>query len=147
VRTSRTEMGVSRETWIGIVALGVSIAVMATDHLVGSDPGLEDPPAFLIGAGVSLILAIVVFGIVVPRAKRDGPERSAGAGLVCGVIAVLSVAVAWLVPPFVLAGAAIALGVLGRSGQRKRRATVAIALGTLAAVLGLLVADTGADED
>jgi hypothetical protein len=140
-------MGFSRETWIGLVALALSITLMATDHLLGDDPGLEDPPAFLIGAGASLVLFLVVFGLVVPRAKRRGPEHSATVGLVCSVLAVLGVAIAWLVPPYVLAGGAIALGLLGRAGPLKRRATVAIALGTLAVVLGLLVADTGASDD
>ena len=68
-------MNVSRETWIGLLALVLSIGSMATDHLLGSDPGLEDPPAFLIGAGASIVVAIVVFGVVVPRASA--PELNA----------------------------------------------------------------------
>ena len=36
------------------VALG--IAAMAVDHLLGDDPGLEDPPAFLISAAVILVI-------------------------------------------------------------------------------------------
>jgi hypothetical protein len=141
-------MSPSRETWIGLVALALSVALMATDHLVGDDPGLEDPAAFAIGAGASLVLFGVVFGAVVPRAKRGGSERSAKVGLVLGVLAVLSVGIAWLVPPYVLGAGAIVLGLLGRADQRKRRATAAIVLGTLAVVLGFLVADTGAgDED
>jgi hypothetical protein len=139
---------VSRETWIGLLALVLSIGSMATDHLLGSDPGLEDPPAFLIGAGASIVLVVVVFGVVVPRAKRAGAERCARVGLVCSLLALLSVAVAWLVPPYVLAAGGIALGLRGREGELKRRATIAIVVGSLAAVLGLVVADTGTgDED
>jgi hypothetical protein len=138
---------VSRETRIGLLALLLSIGSMATDHLLGSDPGLEDPGAFLVGAGASIVLAIVVFGAVVPRAKRAGAERCARVGLWCSVLAFLSVAVAWLVPPYVLAAGGIALGLRGRESQRRRRATVAIIVGLLAAVLGLLVADTGTGDD
>ena len=66
----------------------------------------------------------------------------------CSVLAFLSVAIAWLVPPYVLAAGGVALGLRGRESERRRRATIAIVVGALAAVLGLVVADTGTgDED
>jgi hypothetical protein len=42
---------------------------MAVDHLVGDDPGLEDPPAFLISAALVQVIAVLPFGRVVPRAR------------------------------------------------------------------------------
>jgi hypothetical protein len=30
---------------------------MAVDHLLGDDPGLEDPPTFLISAAIILVIA------------------------------------------------------------------------------------------
>jgi hypothetical protein len=36
----------SRETLVGVAATALAVAAMAVDHLLGDDPGLEDPPAF-----------------------------------------------------------------------------------------------------
>ena len=42
------------------VALG--IAAMAVDHLLGDDPGLEDPPTFAASAAIVVVVAAVLFG-------------------------------------------------------------------------------------
>jgi hypothetical protein len=125
------------ETAIGAVATALAVAAMAVDHLLGDDPGLEDPPAFLIAAGVSLVVAGIVFGLVVPRTRRDPSPgvRAARRGLVCAVLAVVSLPLVWLGVPFPLASGAIALGLLGRAGERTRTATAAIALGVLVLAL------------
>jgi hypothetical protein len=54
-----------------VVALG--LAAMAVDHLLGDDPGLEDPPMFLISAAVILVIAA-------PFAIAPGGDRTRQAG-------------------------------------------------------------------
>src|SRR5918994_838310 len=71
------------------VALG--LAAMAVDHLIGDDPGLEDPPAFLISAAIILAITTLLFGRVVRRA-RD-PSR---ASLIVALLAVASLPLIWL---------------------------------------------------
>ena len=121
---------VSRETIIGIAVTSLALAAMAVDHLIGDDPGLEDPPAFLIAAAVLLGAAILVFGRYIPSMKKASSERVARSALIFGLVAVPSIATSALGLPFVVAGGAIALGMLARSGGEGRRATAAIALGT-----------------
>jgi hypothetical protein len=135
--------GRSREAGIGIAVSVLAVAAMAVDHLLGNDPGLEDPPAFLIASALSLALALLLFGRLVPRTKDD-PRRAATYGLAFSVVAAVGIfALLWLGLPFVLAGTGIALGLAGRAGPRRGRAAAAIVLG--AAVLlfatGYYVAD------
>ena len=122
----------------------LAIVAMAFDHLIDVEEGFPaDPPAFLIAVGLVLVVAVIVFGIVVPRAKQ-GPspaERAAKRGFVCGVLAVPSISLIWLGIPFVVAGGAIALGLLGRSSERRRLATAAIVLGSLVLVVSTAFTD------
>ena len=89
-------------------------------------------------------LAVVVFGLVIPRVKAgpDPAERAARQGIVWSVVAVVpGILFVWLGVPFVLAGAGIALGLLGRGGERRRVATAAIAVGAIALVLSVVTTD------
>ncbi len=130
----------SRETRIGMAAAGLAVGAMAVDHLLedgGAVPA--DLPAFAIASVLSLAVAALVFGRVVPRAKAsaDGAERQAKAGIACSLLAVLAVPTAlWLGLPFVLGGGGVALGLLGRHGERRRLADAAVALGALVLLLG-----------
>jgi hypothetical protein len=128
---------------VGIVALVVAVGAMAIDHLVGTeradDDGLVDPTMFAISVSVSLAIAAFLFGWLVPRETRKGPERAARSGLVCSVASVVpGIAFIWVGFPFVVAGAGLALGLDGRRGARRTEAGVAIVLGALVLVLGAL---------
>lgn len=138
-------MSISRETAIGIGVTTLAIVAMAFDHLdlIGDD-FLADPPAFLISSALSVALAAIVFGVVVPRVKAgpDPAERAARQGIVWSGLAVVpGVLLVFLGVTFVLAGAGIALGLLGRSGERRRLATTATVVGAIALVLSILATD------
>jgi hypothetical protein len=119
----------------------LAVVAMAFDHLIDVEEGFPaDPPAFLIAVAIILALALFVFGRLVPRTKT-GPapaERAARRGFACGVLAVPSIGLIWLGVPFVVAGGAIALGLLGRGSDKPRLATAGILLGS--AVLAVCTA-------
>jgi hypothetical protein len=132
----------SRETMIAAAIAALAVAAMAVDHLLGDDPGLEDPPAFLIASGLSLLLVALLFGILVPRTKAgpSAPERAATRALACSILAIVALPLSlWLGLPFPLAGAGVALGLVGRAGSRRRLATASAAGG-----LAVLALATGA---
>jgi hypothetical protein len=83
-----------------------------------ADDGLEDPVAFLISATSILLTTAIVFGVVVPRTKAE-PGRAATRGFVLSLISVLDIVLIWLGVTFVVAGGAIALGLLGRRGKSR----------------------------
>ena len=126
---------------VGLVALVVAVGAMAIDHLVGTDraddDGLVDPTMFAISVSLSVGVAAVLFGWLVPRELAKGPERAARSGLVCSVVSVIpGIAFVWVGFPFVVAGAGLALGLDGRRGKRRIEARAAIAIGALVLVLG-----------
>lgn len=120
----------------------MAIAALAVDHLLGNDRdsddgGLVDPGAFAITSVLSLLVAVLLFGVVVPRSAARGPERAAGVALVLGVVSVVPGLVSlWIGIPFVVAGAAVALGLHGLGGQRRGRAYAGLALGGVVIALG-----------
>lgn len=116
-------------TLLGIAATVTAISAMAADHLLGDDPGLEDPPAFLLSAGLCVLVAIILFGVIIPRTP---PERAARRGFVSGLLGVVTIPLAFLGAFFIFAGAGIALGRIGQG----RLALAAVAIGSLVALLG-----------
>ena len=131
----------SRETRIGIAVTALAVAAMAVDHLLGDDPGLEDPPVFLVSATLCILLAAFIFGWLVPRTTSgaDAGERAAKRGLLLSGVAVLTIpALFWLGLPFVLAGGGIALGLLGRESRHARLSLAAVVLGGLVVALGAI---------
>lgn len=121
---------VSESTILGVGATVVAIAAMAVDHLMGNDPGLEDPGAFVFSAALCLVVAIVLFGAVIPR---TAPERAARRGFASSILAVLSLPLAFLGLFFVLAGGGIALGRIGYG----RLAIAAAVIGAVVALVGI----------
>jgi hypothetical protein len=127
------------------IALGttaLAVAAMAVDHLLGDDPGLEDLPTFGLTTALSIALAAVVFGWVVPRARAasaSSAEAPARRALVLGVLAfVPGVATLWLGFPFVLAGGGLALGLRARWEKTAGPATAAVVVAGAALALATL---------
>ncbi|HET9545848.1 MAG TPA: hypothetical protein VFO88_09735 [Gaiellaceae bacterium] len=87
---------------------------MAVDHLLGDDPGLEDPWAFVLTAAIILAVATVLFATVVRPSLA--PRR---APLVLAILAVLSLAFIWIGLPFAAAPAAVALGLRVRAARNR----------------------------
>ncbi len=108
----------------GGVTLG--LAAMAVDHLLGDDPGLEDPGAFLASAALIVVLAALLYGVVVRRARA--PRRGT---LIVAVLAVASLPLMWLGVPFVVGSAAVALGMRATGHV----ATAGVAVGVLVLLL------------
>jgi hypothetical protein len=127
-----------REAWIGLATAGFAVAAMAVDHLVGTeDNGDEgtfaDPWVFLGTSAGALVLTALLFRFVV---RSDDPLRAPSRAIACGLLAVLSLPLLFLAVPFPFAGAAVALGLIGREGRRRRLAAAGIVLGVLVLLLG-----------
>jgi hypothetical protein len=121
----------------------LAVVLMAWDHLWGNEGGSQDEfpvdsGTFFLAVGLIVIAALVVFGVTVRRAVRR-PETLHRAALVHSAIAVLlAVPASWLGFPLVVAGGGIALGLRAMDGAHRRIAVVAIALGVLVLVFGVL---------
>jgi hypothetical protein len=112
------------------VLTAIALAVANFTGTGGNGGGVEYAGTL----AVSLLVAVALFGWVIPRSDR--PART---GLVVGLLAVLSVAAFWSGLPYVLGPAAVVLGLLGRARSASRaQGTVAIVLGALATVGGLV---------
>jgi peptidoglycan/LPS O-acetylase OafA/YrhL len=122
---------ISEATAVGAAATVVAIAAMAVDHLMGDDPGLEDPAAFVFSAALCLLVGGVLFGAVIPRTI---PEQAGRRGFACSILAVLSLALAFLGFFFVLAGGGIVLGRIGHG----RLGTAAVVVGSVVALVGIV---------
>jgi hypothetical protein len=121
-------------TMTGVAAAALTAIALAAANFISTESsdnggGIE----YAVTLGGSLALALVLFGWVIPRI-----DRPARAGLVVGLIAVLSLAAFWSGLPYVLGPAAVLLGLLGRARTEDRaQATTAVVLGTLATVAAL----------
>ena len=125
----------------GLVLL--ALVLMAWDHLWGNQDGSDDsvpvdPVTFVLSLGLILRAAGVVFLVTVPRAARAPEKVHRGALWHSGVAAVLALPASWLGFPAVVAGGGIALGLRALGGKHPRLALVAILLGLVVVVLGIL---------
>lgn len=134
---------ISRETGIGIAVTALGLVAMVFDHLLGDDPGLEDPIAFIVAAVLTIACAFVVFGVVVPRTKRSAApaDRAATRGGVLAVVSVLSVSLIWLGVTFPIAGGTLALGLLGRDSSRRWLAYLAMVIAAVVLIVAAVFSD------
>jgi hypothetical protein len=134
-------MTLSRQTIVGfgIAAAILTAVALAAANFMGDAGENGGGPEYVITLAVSLLVAVGLFGWVIPRT-----ERPAKVGLVVGVIALLSIAAFWTGLPYILGPAAVVLGQLGRARPETRvPGTIAVGLGALATVgaIAALVAD------
>ena len=125
----------SRESLIGLLALTVTVVVMAVEQLADSSPGLADPIGFMVNTGV-LVVAAYLFVVAVPRIKSHPGCRGVAAPLAL-VVSLVAVPTMFVALPFGLSAAAVALGLLGRHGDGRRLADTAIVIGALVTLLAL----------
>jgi hypothetical protein len=115
---------------IGIAASALCALALAGANFGGAEGENGGVGPFLAMLGLSIAVAVAVFGWAIPRS--DHPAR---AGLIAGALALLSLPLFWTGLPYVLGPAAVAFGLIGRARPEGRgAATLAVALGTLATV-------------
>ena len=93
----------------GAAAATLTAVALAAANFAG-DGGNGGVGPYAITLDASLAVAVVLFGWAIPRI-----DRPARAGLIVGVLGVLSIAAFWSGLPYVLGPAAIVLGLLGRA--------------------------------
>jgi hypothetical protein len=135
---------ISTEVAIGIVAGALAVGAMVVDHLTQGDSA-----AFVITSAIALSVAAALFGRVIPRTKAsaDAVVLAAKRGMLCSGLAVLSIPMLFVGLPFVLGSAGVALGLLGRGGERHRLAVAAITLGALVVLFSVGVFSVQGDSD
>ena len=128
----------TRERLIGLVT--AVVAVLMVIYAVYGDSSSDQSQKDSLWQIVVLVLIVsaLVFGLLLPWAAKRWPAR---AGLVVSILGFLSVAAFWSGLPIVLGGAGATLGLVGRERVAGTRglASVAIAVGVVAAVLGIAV--------
>jgi hypothetical protein len=131
-----------RARWIGLVAAAAA-AALAVYAVYGDSSAPQDQKDSLkiVVPGV-LVIAALVYGLLVPWARKRSP---ATAGLVVSVVSFLAVAAFWSGLPIVLGAAGATLGIDAREGAASRsgKATAAVVVGVVAAVLSIAVAVAG----
>jgi hypothetical protein len=89
-----------------------------------------------------ILLTLALFAVLGRYAWNDtgARNRPAKVGLVCGILGLVGVLAFWLSAPIIFGGLALTLGVEGRrragTEGRRTQALAAIALGTVALVVG-----------
>jgi hypothetical protein len=137
---------VSREKEIGVASVVGAVVALAFANVIGNEPGEEgDWGLFILFSAVAALIAVLVFGRVIPRSRAAPPgvNRPARTGFVVSLLGFLTVAVFWTGLPYVLGAGGALLGRIGeeRSPQAGQRglALAAIVLGVLAIVLAVVV--------
>ena len=120
---------------IGIAASALCALALAGANFTGTEGENGGVGPFFAMLGVSIAVAVAVFGWAIPRSDRPGR-----AGLIAAALALLSLPVFWTGLPYVLGPAAVAFGLMGRARDEGRgAATVAVVLGALATVAAVAV--------
>lgn len=134
----------STETAIGIFAGALSVGALVVDHLIHGDVA-----AFVVTSAIALTVAAALFGQLIPRTKASANAvvLAAKRGMLCSGLAVLSIPMLFVGLPFVLGSAGVALGLLGRGGDRDRLAVAAITLGALVVLFAVGVFAVQGDSD
>jgi hypothetical protein len=140
-----------RSTWY--VASGVLVlitALLAWDHLIGNEGDSADAfpvdlGAFVLSIALVLALALLVFGILVPRALHAEGRVARYALIMAAAAVVTAPFLTWLGLPQVLAGGGLVLGLAARASGHSRAGTVAAVLSLVALVFGIAATAFPAD--
>ena len=117
----------------GIAAALLTAVALAAANFIGTENESGGGPEYAATLAFSLAVAAVLFGWAIPRI-----DRPARAGIIVGLLALLSLPVFWSGLPYVLGPAAIVLGLRGRERTEMRTpGTVAVVLGALATLAGV----------
>lgn len=134
---SATVNGLTNTRLIGPLVATVAMGAVAVANFAGSGENGGAGP-FAVSAVIIVLLALVLFGRVIPRALEDG--RPARIALILAGAAVLTLVGFWSGLPQVLAPAAV---VLGLAAPRSSESTAAVAIGAAAYGLSLVACVIG----
>ena len=84
---------------------------------------------------VILVVTMAIDHLIGTESERN--ESQSAEPIACSVLAVATVPLLFAAVPFPLAGAGIALGLMGREGTRRGLSTAAVVVGALVLALGL----------
>ena len=156
-RMGTAQAGARTRRTPGVVAAVGAAALVVAGGLVAygayGDPSSKadqrSAVPFLIG--VSVVLAAVVFGVLVPKglqALREAAPHASRWPLAHGIVGVLLIVVFWSGAPVILGAAALLLGSEARRDASDRgvstaTATAAVVLGSIATVLPVVVTILG----
>lgn len=133
---STTVSGITNERLIGPIAAAIAVgAIAVANFLTEGENGGAGP--FGVGAVVTLIVAALLFGRVVPRSKDGSAAR---VGLLLAALSVLTLVAFWSGLPQILAPAAI---VLGLGAPRSGESIAAVAIGSVAYAASLVAVFVG----
>ena len=125
--------GIKQERIVAPLVVVIALGSLAVANFVGTEGEDGGLGPFAITAVVTLAVAALVFGRVVPGARNGArPGRTA---LILAALATLTLVAFWSGLPQVLAPAAI---VLGMSAPRSRESIAAVTLGSVAYLLALI---------
>jgi hypothetical protein len=120
--------------WPAFAAVGVALSLMLTAFGTFAGPGSDEPGTelseWLVVVAITLVAAVVVFGLV---AKVVTPANAGTYALAFGLLGLASVVVFWAGLPVVLAFGALACAVVERY-DRGRLSKPSMAAAGLAAV-------------
>jgi hypothetical protein len=126
---SRQQIMVSGFVAAALTAVALAVANFLSTETSENGGGIE----YAVTLAGSIAVALVLFGWLIPRTARPGR-----AGLVTGLIGVLSLAAFWSGLPYVLGPAAVVFGLVARSRESERgQGTAAVVLGALVTIAGI----------
>jgi hypothetical protein len=128
----------------GAFTIALCFAALFIANVVGNGADENGGVAYLVVTfALCSAIAIWMFARVMPRAVEAGPATSGTRALTLAVVSALAFPFFWSGLPYVLAPAAILLGIASRARGGGAKANAAIVIGALAlaAAIGVLIGD------
>jgi hypothetical protein len=140
--TTALEPPTRRPQVLAAAAAIIGAAVSAIYGAYGDPhPSAEQQHSVPVVIGAAVVIALLVFGLLVPWAGRTS-KRAAGFGIGLGIVAVILIPVTfWSGVPLIAAAAAAVLGIAARrlGGGGLARAAVVVGIITMVGSTALLV--------